>query len=93
MDEKQISIIALESAMMHLQQANKRLTTITIVALTVMAMMFGAFIYFFTSFEVTTEDVVVDSGNNGNANYIGNDGDIVNGNGTSEENNNPQEER
>ena len=93
MDEKSISLIAMESALMHLQQANKRLAVITIVTLVIMSMMLGAAIYFFTQFEVSTEDVVVDSSGNGNANYIGNDGDITNGIGMSEENDNQKEEQ
>ena len=84
MDESNISLVMLESAMMHLQQVNKRLARITICALVLSAIMFGFFVYLFTSFEITTEDVVVDS-NQGNANYIGNDGEIINGNGNSQE--------
>jgi len=85
-----VSLLMLESAMMHLQQTNKRLARITIVALILMGLMFGFFVYLFTSFEITTEDVVVDS-DNGNANYIGNDGDIVNGSGQGEEDNDQEE--
>ena len=87
-----ISLVTLESAMMHLQETNKRLARITIVALILMGLMFGFFVYVLTNFEVTTEDVVVDS-SNGNANYIGNDGDIVNGSGTCEEDNNKEEKQ
>lgn len=91
MENHNVSLIMLESAMMHLQQANKRLARITICALVLMALMFGFFVYLFTAFEVTTEDVSVDSGS-GNANYIGNDGEIVNGIDNGQETDN-QEER
>ena len=87
---KDVSFVTLESAMMHLQETNKRLARITVLALLLMSFMFGFFVYFLCSFEISTEDVVVDS-NNGNANYIGNDGDIVNESGTSEEDNNKKE--
>ncbi len=90
MDDHNISLVMLESAMMHLQKANKRLACITLVALIVMSFMFGFFVYVFTSFEITTEDVVLDSGN-GNANYIGNDGEIINGSDPREENDNQEE--
>ena len=90
MDDKHISLITLESAMMHLQETNKRMARITICALILMGLMFGFFVYLFTSFEITTEDIVVDS-DNGNANYIGNDGDIINGSGTCEEDNNQEQ--
>lgn len=84
MENSNVSLIMLESAMMHLQQANKRLARITICALVLMTLMFGFFVYLFTAFEITTEDVVIDS-SNGNAGYIGNDGEIINGSGNSEE--------
>ena len=90
MDKHDVSLVMLESAMMHLQKANKRLATITIVALVIMGLMFGFFIYLFSTFEITTEDVVVDS-DIGNANYIGNDGDIINGSGTCEEDNDKEQ--
>ena len=35
---------------------------------------------------VTTEEVIVDAEDNGIANYIGNDGDIINGENSSKEN-------
>lgn len=89
-DSNNISLVMLESAMMHLQQTNKRLARITICALVLMALMFGFFVYLFTTFEITTEDVVVDS-DYGNANYIRNDGDIVNGSGESEEDNDQEQ--
>ena len=92
MDDKNISLIALESAMMHLQTVNKRLAIITVIALIFMASMFGFFVYVLTNFEITTEDVVVDS-DYGNANYIGNDGDIVNESGTSQEVNDKEKEQ
>ena len=89
-DHNNISLVMLESAMMHLQQTNKRLARITICALVLMMFMFGFFVYLFTAFEITTEDIVIDS-SNGNANYIGNDGDIVNGDDNSQEENDQKE--
>ena len=88
--EDKATLAMLESAMMHLQVANKRLARITIAALVLMCIMFGFFVYLFTSFEISTEDVLVDS-SYGNANYIGNDGDIVNGSGSCEEDNDQEE--
>lgn len=76
--DKEVSLAVFESALMHLQKANKRLTIIVVIALLLMGCMFGTFIYFFTNFEVSTETVTIDS-HQGTANYIGNDGDITNG--------------
>jgi len=87
MDEKSVSILTMESAMMHLQEANRRLARITMIALTLMFVMFGCFMYFLTNYEISTEEVTVDS-KSGPANYIGNDGEINNGVSESEEDNN-----
>lgn len=77
-ENEKILLATFESALMHLQKANKRLTIITVTALVLMGLMFGCFIYLFTGFEFTTESVTIDS-HEGTANYIGNDGDITNG--------------
>lgn len=55
MENSNVSLIMLESAMMHFQQANKRLARITICALVLMTLMFGFFVYLFTAFEITAE--------------------------------------
>lgn len=87
MDDKYVSLATFESAMMHLQQTNKRLAVITIISLVLMCMVFGMFIYFLHGFNITAEDVSLKS-DKGNANYIGNDGDIVNVGSESEETDN-----
>lgn len=48
-----------------------------------------AWLVYENSFEevVTTEEVIVDADDNGNANYIGQDGNIYNGEDNSKENN------
>ena len=48
-----------------------------------------AWLVYENSFEevVTTEEIVVDADDNGNANYIGQDGNIYNGEDNSKENN------
>lgn len=90
MENRNISLIMLESTMMHMQQINKRMARITVLAICLALFMFGFFVYLFTAFEITTEDVAIDSGN-GNASYIGNDGDIINGNDNSQEKDNQEE--
>ena len=89
-NQERVSLVMLESAMMHLQKANKRLTIITICSLVCMMLMVCFLAYLFTGFEINTEDVLIDS-DYGNANYIGNDGDIINGESTCEENNDQEE--
>lgn len=80
MDEEQakVSIAVLDSALTHLQEANRRLARLLALALIVLAIVFGGILYFLTQFKVSTSDVHLDA-YDGPANYIGNDGDIDNG--------------
>ena len=81
MDEQaKVSIAALDSALTHLQEANKRLARLLALALIVLAGLLGGLLYFLTNYEVVTSDVTLDSHEGpANYNYIGNDGDIDNG--------------
>ena len=80
MDEKtSVSLAALDSALTHMQEANKRLARILTVALVAIILIFGTVLYFLMNYEVVTTDVQIDSKDgNANYNYIGNDGDIDN---------------
>ena len=73
-----VSLAALESALSHLQEANRRLAKLLALALIIVAVLFGAVMYFLMNFEIVTTDVQLDA-HDGAANYIGNDGDINNG--------------
>lgn len=53
------------------------ITVIVLIALLVGSNM--AWLYAWNSYDYVSEEVIVDSQDGGNANYIGNDGDIVNG--------------
>ena len=81
MDEKtSVSLAALDSALTHLQEANKRLARLLAVALIAIIFLFGTVLYFLMNYEVVTQDVKIDSEDGtANYNYIGNDGDIDNG--------------
>ena len=80
MDEKtSVSLAALDSALTHLQEANKRLARILTVCLVALIFIFGTVLYFLMNYEVVTTDVQIDSKDGAaNYNYIGNDGDITN---------------
>lgn len=67
-----------ESAMMHLQKANERLVKLNIIAWLIVGIIVGLCAYVLFGFNISTESVAIDS-HQGTANYIGNDGDIVNG--------------
>lgn len=71
-----------ESAMVRAERQNKRLVAIIILLiLLLVGSNIGWLVYEsqFETVETTEEDIVVDAGENGIANYIGNDGDITNG--------------
>lgn len=85
--EKNVSIAALESALAHLQEANRRMAAVAITALLVLGLVLGALLYFATNFEFTAESVSIDS-HQGTANYIGNNGDINNGGDQGQESDN-----
>lgn len=51
----------------------------------------AVWLWAWTSYDYYSETVTVDSGEGGNANYIGQDGDIYNGDGYSQEKNSQEE--
>lgn len=64
-----------------MERVNKRLwITLVVLVFLLVGSNIGWMIYENSFEEVTkTEEIVIDSDDGGNANYIGNDGDIVNG--------------
>lgn len=79
MDEQaKVSIAVLDSALTHLQEANKRLARLLAMTLILLAVVLGGVLYFLTNYEIVSSSVNLDA-YDGPANYIGNDGDIENG--------------
>ena len=70
-----------ESAMARAERQAKRLVAVIILLILLLVGSNICWIAYENSFEdvVTTEEIVVDAEDNGTANYIGNDGDIYNG--------------
>ena len=69
-----------ESAMARAERQSKRLVAIIILLIILLVSSNIGWMVYESSFEeVTTEEIVVDADENGNANYIGIDGDIING--------------
>ena len=79
-DNAKVSIAALDSALTHLQEANRRLAKLLALSLIITAAVLGAVLYFFMNYEIVTTDIDLNA-HDGAAtyNYIGNDGDIDNG--------------
>lgn len=63
----------------ELKTQNKRLITVLFVVLSLWAATIGGFIWYLNQYDFSSYSV--ESNDGGNANYIGNDGDIVNGEG------------
>ncbi len=90
---KNVPYIVFESAMAREERHAKRLTIALICAVFAILATNIAWLWVWNSYEFVGEDssqyesVAVDS-DGGNANYIGNDGDITNGTNSSEESDN-----
>lgn len=70
-----------EKALVMNEVREKRKDIIIIVLIVLMALSNALWVWFINQFEYASDDysVDVDAGDGGNANYIGNDGDINNG--------------
>lgn len=80
MDNKDVPYIVYEGAMARAERHIKRLVIALIVAIVMICVSNIAWLYVWNSYEYVgdSQAVTVDS-DGGNANYIGNDGDISNG--------------
>lgn len=78
-----------ESAMARSERHNKRLWIVILVLIGALIGTNLAWIIYENSYEgvVTTEEIIVDAEDNDIANYIGQDGNIYNGENNSQENN------
>ena len=76
-----VPYIVHESSMARMERQVKRGWIALIVAVCLLFASNAAWLYAWMQYDYTSEEVIVDvnSDDGGNANYIGNDGDIVNG--------------
>lgn len=77
-----VPYVAHESAMARAERQSKRLVAVIILLILLLVGSNIGWLVYESQFETvatTEEDVVVDAGENGIANYIGNDGDITSG--------------
>ncbi len=84
-----ISYFEHESDMARMERHLKRSWITNIILIFLLVGMFIGFWVYESQFETveTVEEIVVDADENGIANYIGNDGDIINGESDGKENN------
>lgn len=78
-----------ESDMSRAEREKKRLWILLIISWVAVLLVVDIFTYERLQYDYTSEEVIIDSQDGGNANYIGNDGDIINGKDNSEETNTP----
>lgn len=84
-----VPYIVHESDMSRLERQLKRLWVVILVLIFLLVGSNCAWLWRESQFETveTVEEIVVDADENGIANYIGNDGDIINGENNGKENN------
>lgn len=74
-----VPYIVHESSMARMERQVKRGWIALIVAVALLFASNALWLWAWNSYDYTSEEVIIDSQDGGNANYIGNDGDIVNG--------------
>ena len=92
-DKVYVPYIVYEGEMARQERQTKRLIVMLIIMLVLFFASNMAWLYVWNQYEYVDEAVTVDSDDGGNANYIGNDGDIVNGYGDSQKTTTKEEER
>lgn len=79
-----VPYIVHESAMARNERTLKRMIVALAIAVVLLFATNAAWLYAWNQYDYESETVTVDSNDGGNANYIGNDGDITNGESDSE---------
>lgn len=74
-----VPYIVHETAMARNERNVKRMVVALVAAIALLFASNALWLWAWNSFEYYGEEVIIDSQDGGNANYIGNDGDIVNG--------------
>lgn len=78
-EHKDVPFIAFESEMTKAEMREKRKDRIIALLAIIILISNMAWLWFFSQFDITDSQVTVDSQSTGHANYIGQDGDITNG--------------
>lgn len=84
MDEK-VPYIVFEGEMARHERTIKRLVTLLILTIALLFISNVAWLWFFNSFDIISDEITVDGTQAGNANFIGQDGVINNGRGEVQE--------
>ena len=81
-----VPYIVHETAMARNERNVKRMIVAVITAIALLFASNALWLYAWMQYDYSSEEVIIDSQDGGNANYIGNDGDIINGENSSKEN-------
>ena len=76
-----IPFAAYEAGEVRHERRERRLVVSLVIAILVVFLCNASWLYAWTQYDYSSEEIVIEQGatDGGNANYIGNDGDIVNG--------------
>lgn len=85
MDDNRVPYIVFEGEMARHERTVKRLVIALIISISLIFISNVAWLWFFNQFDITSEDIIVDGTQQGNANFIGEDGVINNGRGEVQE--------
>lgn len=89
-DLQPVPYIAHESALARIERSMRRLITALIVVTALWFATIGIFVWYLSQYDFEDYMVELSTDGGGNANYIGQDGDILNGTSYSEAQNAPQ---
>lgn len=88
--DKSVPYIVFEGEQARHERTVKRLVVALLVSIGLLFLSNVAWLWFFSSFDITSEEIMVDGTQEGNANFIGEDGTINNGRGEVQEDGNAQ---
>lgn len=84
--EKDVPYIVHESALAREERHIRRLVFALVVAVLLLFASNMVWLYYWTQYDYVSDETITVDGKSGTANYIGNDGDIYNGENHGEEN-------
>ena len=85
MEDNKVPYIVFEGEQARHERTVKRLVLALLVSIALLFLSNVAWLWFFNQFDITSEEITVDGTQQGNANFIGEDGDIINGRGKVQE--------
>lgn len=83
--DKNVPYIVFEGEMTRHERTIKRLVSLLILTIALLFVSNVAWLWFFNSFDIISDEITVDGTQAGNANFIGQDGVINNGRGEVQE--------